>query len=128
MDTTWKSIEDVLQEGMRTSIPSLGMIKAETKGERLYDAIIAGDSKYVERFKATYKDENTYLSAVRKALRENDPRLKEAAIAKLNGDEDTYWDLFLDVVEEGKFEWELIEAAFKAEYNAQKNKADEEEK
>lgn len=98
------------------------------KGEKLYQSIIIGDTKLTEYYKSTYKDENTYLSAVRKALRENDPRLKEAAIAKLNGDEDTYWGLFLDVVEEGKFEWELIEAAFKAEYNSQKNKADEEGK
>ena len=96
-----------------------------TKGEKLYQSIVSGDSKLVDYYKSTYKDESTYLSAVRKALRDNDPRLEEAALARLEGDTDTYWDLFLDVVEEGKFKDELIKAAFEAEYNYHKNKAKE---
>ena len=98
-----------------------------SKGEKLYQSIVSGDSKLVDYYKSTYKDESTYLSAVRKALRDNDPRLREAALARLEGDTDTYWDLFLDVVEEGKFEPELIKAAFEAEYNYHNDKKNEAE-
>ena len=98
-----------------------------TKGEKLYQSIVSGDSKLVDYYKSTYKDESTYLSAVRKALRDNDPRLEEAALARLEGDTATYDEFEAEVIAEGNFDEKLIEAAFKAEYNYHKGKAKEAE-
>ena len=62
------------------------MSGGKSKTDKLYASITEGDQTYVERIKATYKDEDAYHSAVRKALRENDARIKDAAIAQINGD------------------------------------------
>ncbi len=94
---------------------------------RLYNAYIEGDAEKIEKASRLYADQKAIDTALRKALRDNDPRLEEAALAMLEGDDGTYWDLFLDVVEEGKFEPELIKAAFEAEYNYHKGKKKEAE-
>ena len=120
-----KSIEDALQETLRKETPVVGWFKGESKGEKLYEAILAKDDKYVERFKSTYEDEDAYNSALRKAIRDNDPRLEEAALARLNGDRDTYYRLMMDVIDEGNFDKQIIKDAFDAEYNYQKKKAEE---
>jgi hypothetical protein len=126
-DTTWKSMEDALQKEFRESTPVLGWFKGESKNERLYEAILSKDEKYVERFKSTYEDEKSYESALRKAIRENDPRVKEAAQARLDGDGEKYYRLLLEVVDEGNFEYGLLSQAFQAEYNYLKDKQKEAE-
>lgn len=142
MDTTWKSIEDALQESFRTALPGLGLTKAENKSKKLYDAIMAGDEKYVARFKNEYVEKysdivdakerekkitSAYESDLRKALRDNDPRVKEAALAKLNGDDATYERLCNEVLAEGKFDRTIIIDAFAAEYNYHNTKKKEAE-
>ena len=64
-------------------------------------------------------------AAIRKALRENDPRIKEAAEAYLAGDFATYNKLREEIIAEGNFSWEIVTDALKAEYNYLKNKAKE---
>ena len=82
--TTSMSTWDSISEAVIGSIPF--MSGGKSKIDKLYAAIMAGDQTYVDRIKATYKDEAAYHSAVRKALRENDARIKEAAMAQINGD------------------------------------------
>jgi hypothetical protein len=122
METTWMSIGDAMEEMIRNETPILGWFKGETKGDKLYDALVAGDSKYVARFRATYKDESTYLSAVRKALRDNDPRMREAAEAYINKDYATYNAIRDEIVKEGVFDRSLVTDALKAEINYLKEK------
>ena len=117
MDTTWRSLGDALQKAFHSETPILGWLPGETKGDKLYDALVAGDAKYVARFRATYKDDSTYLSAVRKALRENDPRMREAAEAYINKDFATYNALRDEIVKEGVFDRSLVTEALKAEIN-----------
>jgi hypothetical protein len=99
--------------------------KERTKSENIYNAVIRGDTKRSDYYKSTYKDEDAYNSALRKAIRDNDPRLEEAALARLNGDRDTYYRLMMDVIDEGNFDKQIIKDAFDAEYNYQKKKAEE---
>jgi hypothetical protein len=126
-DTTWKSIEDALQRDFQKSTPVWNLFRTESKNEKLYEAVLAKDEKYVERFKSTYKDEDAYYSALRKAIRENDPRVETAAKARLEGDNDTYYNLMYDVIGEGNFDSKLIKDAFKAEYEYLKDKKKEAE-
>lgn len=53
---------------------------------QLYEAILSGDKTQIDRVKSRYKDEDAVSVAIRKALRENDPRVREAAQAQMNGD------------------------------------------
>ena len=82
--TTEMSTWDIISEAVIESIPFMSNTK--TKGDKIYEAITQGDQVYLDRLKATYKTEDAFHNAVRKALRENDPRIKEAAEAHIAGD------------------------------------------
>jgi hypothetical protein len=71
---------------------SIPFLESETaKADKLYEAILSGDKAYIDRLKAGYVDkdgnfsQSKYDSAVVKALRENDPRIKVASQAGVNG-------------------------------------------
>ena len=81
---TMMSAWDTISEAVIESIPF--MSNAKTKGDKIYAAITKGDQVYLDRLKATYKTDDAFHNAVRKALRENDPRIKEAAEAHVAGD------------------------------------------
>lgn len=105
------------------------IVKVDTKyskSKRLYDAMARGDEARIEYFASTYKTYELFESAVRKSLRDNDSRLEEAALAKLNNDSATYNELLQEVLNEGIFDREIVIEAFKAEYNYQKRKLEEE--
>ena len=81
--TTAMSAWDKVRDAVIDSIPFMSNDK--TKNDKLYSAIVNGDTAYVDRMKDTYKTEDAYHNAVRKALRANDSRIKEAALAEING-------------------------------------------
>ena len=83
--TTWNSFVDAVGGSALDTIPFVGLVAGESNTDKLYDAIIKGDTAYVNRLKSGYKDADAYSNAVRKALRDNDPRIKEAAQAQING-------------------------------------------
>ena len=83
--TTKLSREDTIYDAVIESIPFMSS-KAKPKKDKLYDAILSGDKTYIERIKSTYKDDDSYHTAVRSVLRENDSRVKAAAQAHMNGD------------------------------------------
>lgn len=99
-----------------------------TKSEKLYSAFVRGDTERLEYYRNTYEDEKSYESAVRKSLRDNDPRVEQAALARLNRDNDTYYNLMMDIIDEGVFDRKMVKEAFEAEYNYQKRLKEEAEK
>lgn len=88
------------------------------KGDNLYSAIVSGDTERVEHYKSTYKTTDAYESAVRKALRENDSRIKEAAQARYEGNISEYTRIAREIVSEGHFKQDDVVAAINAELNA----------
>ena len=126
-ETTAGSLEDNILEDVKDSVPVWGWLPDESKGDKLYDAIINGDKAYVDRLEDSYKTEDAYHSAIRKALRENDPRIKEAAKAWYNGDASEYSDIIEEIADEGHFDIEDIKAAIKSEYNDMKEDTEEDE-
>ena len=125
MDTSFGSLMDNIAEELQSSTPVWNWFPGESKGDKLYDAIVRGDTAYVERLKSGYKTESDYNSAVRKALRENDSRIKEAAEAFIDGDYTKYNSLREEIVGEGIFSREIVTDALKAEYQYLKQKAKE---
>ena len=119
-ETTSGSLKDNILEDVKDSLPIVGWLPDESKGDKLYDAIINGDTAYVERLKSGYKSETSYNSAIRKALRENDPRIKEAALARYNGDIAEYMKIAKSIIAEGHFKQDDIVAAINTEVNALK--------
>jgi hypothetical protein len=107
-------------EAIIESIPF--MSGSKSKQDKLYNAIVSGDKDYLDRLKGTYKTEDAYNTAVRKALRENDPRIREAAQARYDGNIEEYKRIFREIQKEGKFSFDEIMDAVNSEENAIKNK------
>ena len=110
--TTAQSAWDKVYDAVVGSIP---FMTAPSKQDKLYDAIISGDKAYLARIKSTYKTEDAYHSAVRKALRENDPRIKEAAQARYDGNTEEYKRIFREIQKEGNFSFDDIMSAINTE-------------
>jgi hypothetical protein len=111
--TTAQSFWDKVYDAFVDSIPF--MQNKNTKQDKLYNAIISGDKAYLDRLKSTYKTEDAYQSAVRKALRENDARIKEAAQARYEGRTEDYKRIFREIQKEGKFTFDDIMSAINTE-------------
>lgn len=119
---------NAFKEGILSSLPQIvsKVIGTESKQDQLYDAIVSGDTAYIERLKSGYKDEASYETAVRKALRENDERIKEAAEAYNDGDIRERDSILDEIVAEGFFDEDLVFGAITAEANALKSDTEEE--
>lgn len=114
-DTTWDSFWDKVGAAVKDTIPIYAWTKDRAKGDKLYDAIVSGDAAYLDRLKGAYKTEDAYASAVRKALRENDPRVHQAAQAKYDGNSEEYKRIFRQIQGEGKFGFDEIMDAINTE-------------
>ena len=99
--------------------PSLKVVTYEaTQTERrnaLYKAITSGDTQEAERIMAEYEEQKDIDAALRKALRENDPRIREAAEAVMNGKGADYARILNEIAKEGKFARAIIAGAIGAE-------------
>ena len=113
--TTKISMSDAVWDSVRSVLPVVGWVPGDTKGDKLYDAIISGDTAYADRLKGTYKDEDAATSAIRKALRNNDPRIHEAAELEIAGEYAESKELIKKIAAEGNFTENDIDVAVNAE-------------
>ena len=120
-NTTWLSFWDKVGAAAKDTIPGLAWTKDKAKTDKLYEAIISGDKSYLARLKSTYKTDSAYQSAVRKALRENDSRIHEAAQAKYDGKAEEYKRIFKEIQKEGKFSFDDIMSAINSEESKIRN-------
>ena len=120
-DTTWNSFWDKVGAAAKDTVPILAWTKDGSKTDKIYEAIVSGDNAYLGRLKSTYKTDSSYQNAVRKALRENDPRIHEAAQARYEGNSTEYKRIFREIQKEGKFSFDDIMSAINSEENAIKN-------
>ena len=115
MDTTMLSLTHTIEAALNDSQYFFFRGDSKSKQDKLYDAIISGDTAYADRLKSTYKTDDAYHSAIRKALRENDPRIKEAAQARYDGKTEEYKRIFREIQNEGKFTFDDIMSAINTE-------------
>ena len=123
--THFGKTEETTIEGMLNAIKEGWTGKKVSNGQQLYEAMLKGDSAQIKRIEGRFKDQSDIDSAIRKALRENDPRMKEAAEAYIAGDYARSNALRAEIVAEGVFDRKLVTDAFKAEVNYLKDKAKE---
>jgi hypothetical protein len=96
-----------------------------TKKTNLYNAIVSGDTGKIEAIKGTYKTDTAYESAVKSALRENDPRIKKAVKDHMSGNIRGYSNYIDTIAAEGHFDAEMVESAIRAEESAFNTKISE---
>ena len=99
----------------------------DSRSEKLYNAIVGEDTKRVEHYRSTYDTDAKYQSAVRKALKENDPRITVAAQALIDGDYKEYSDLIEDIVAEGHFSEKDVKAVIQSMAKDLEGETEEEE-
>ena len=88
-----------------------------TNQQQLYEAILSGDQTQISRVKSRYKDETAVNTAIRKALRENDTRIHEAAVAWNANDLDEYMRIAKQIIAEKHFSQDNVVMAIRAEAN-----------
>jgi hypothetical protein len=94
--------------------------------QQLYEAMIDGDTKKIERVEGRFKSDTAIGTAIRKALRDNDPRIAQGAQALYNGEYDDYETIVDAIVSDGVFDREDVIKAIRAEANAMSKDEDEE--
>jgi len=93
----------------------------QSKSEKLYEAMIRGDKGRLAALRENYKSDSAFVNAVRSALKEHDPRIKEAATARMNGDISTYTGLVKAITAEDCFTQDDVVAAIKSQMSAIEN-------
>ena len=97
-----------------------------SKDVLLYAAIVNGQTAKLEKIKEGYYKEykrtgekvfyhSEYVNAVRKALRVCDPRIHEAALARIDGDITAYMNIAQEIKGEGHFSLDDIGGAINSE-------------
>lgn len=86
-----------------------------SKTDKLYDSIMRGDDGRLKVIRKGYDDDKAYEQAIRKALRENDPRIKLAAKYRYEGNTAEYMKIAKQIIAEGNFVQDTVVAAINAE-------------
>ena len=107
--------EEVI-ESAKNSTPIWGWMKDEAKEGKLYEAIINGDTAYRKRIESQYEDQTAVDNAIRKALRNNDQRIKQAAEAYYNGNIAEYTHIAKAIIADG-FKQDNVVKAIMTEVN-----------
>lgn len=115
-DTILKGMKD----SARKSLPILSWKADESNSDQLYKAIIQGKDVLAKRLKAQYGDEKKYESAILKGLRENDPRIKEAARYAMDGKTPERVAIIRKIVAEGHFTQDQVIKAINQKANSMK--------
>lgn len=85
--------------------------------QALYEAMLEGDDALAESIAQNFEDDKDVDAAIRRALRDNDPRIRKAAEARIGGDPYTCMDIIWEIADEGIFDESLIADAVDAEAN-----------
>ena len=114
---TFRSGQKTTKSGIGYAIQGAVTGKTDNNQQQLYDAIMSGDQTQIARVKGRFKDQNAINTAIRTALRENDPRIREAAIAWNAGDLNQYMSIAKEIIREGHFVQDDVVLAIRAEAN-----------
>ena len=117
---------DTILEAMRSSAKQnllfVSWTADESNSDQLYEAITAGKTVLANRIKGRFKDQAAYENAIRKGLRDNDPRIHQAAEYVLSVETEKRVRLIRDIVAEGHFSQDTVIKAINAEANSMKEK------
>ena len=112
--------EETTGAGIKNAVVEAVTGDTKSNGQQLYEAMLSGDQKQIARVKGRFENQKAIDTAIRKALRDNDPRIKEAAAARYNGDIAEYTRIAKQIINEGHFSQDNVVAAINAEINALK--------
>ena len=112
--TAWNTTVGSLYPDKKIITYASDWVSAEERAS-LYDVFVSGDTERIQRIESLSKDKDELHAAIRKALRENDPRIKEAAKQRYNGDIAEYTRISEEIGKEKHFAAGDINAAIETE-------------
>lgn len=117
------NIGEAAASGAADSLPiARDLWKPEAdKNKKIYRAMTTGDEARLRIYRNGYKTEESFRSAVVKGLAENEPRIREAALARMSGDMATYKRLVREIMAEGVFDQDTCVLAVNRIINAEKD-------
>ena len=117
--------QNTTKQGLETAIKEGWTGETESDSQQLYNAIMDGDEEHIERIKSRFKDQDAINAAMRKTLRENDHRIREAAQAKIEIRNSEYESIVYEIKEEENFSLDIIIGAINNEITALKKETEE---
>jgi hypothetical protein len=120
--------ESSTKQGLLDAISEGWTGESKSNGQQLYEAMVNGDAKQIERVKGRFEDDKEITSAVRAALRANDSRIRDAAKAVIEGNPQERIRLQREIIAEKHFEQKDIIAATNAEIDYIRNKISDAQK
>ncbi len=115
-DTVMKAMKD----SARKNFPILSWKADESSSDQLYKAITQGKDVLARRMKAQFGGDKKYESALLKGLRENDPRIKEAAQYAIDGNTPKRVAIIREIVAEGHYTQDQVIKAINQKANSMK--------
>ena len=107
--------ESATKQGLLDAISEGWTGESKSNGQQLYEAMLSGDAAHIERIEGRFKDEDAINTALKKALRENDSRIKKAAMELRGGNFGGYSNYVETIASEGNFDKDLIAVAIRSE-------------
>jgi hypothetical protein len=120
INTFFGKKESATKQGLLNAISEGWTGESKSNAQQLYEAMLKGDKAQIERVKGRFDDDKAITSAIRTALRENDTRIHDAAVARYEGDIAEYTRIAREIIAEGYFKQDDVVAAINAEINALK--------
>lgn len=113
-----------MRDSAKKSLPVVSWIADESSSDQLYKAITQGKTVLAKRMKAQFKSEAAYESAVLKGLRENDPRITQAAQYLLDKNTPKRVAIIKQIVAEGNYTQDQVIKAVNQKANSMKEKSE----
>lgn len=105
---------DILPDALLKPLEKLGLLKDKDVQDKIYDAVMAGDTEYIDRLRKGFDSDKEFNKQLRWGLRDNDERIEEAVIARHEGRFTEYENLIKDIVADG-FDRQNVITAIEAE-------------
>lgn len=118
------TILNAMLDSAKKSLPVVSWIADESSSDQLYKAITQGKTVLAKRMKAQFKSEAAYESAVLKGLRENDPRITQAAQYLLDKNTPKRVAIIKQIVAEGNYTQDQVIKAVNQKANSMKEKSE----
>lgn len=118
------TILNAMLDSAKKSLPVVSWIADESSSDQLYKAITQGKTVLAKRMKAQFKSEAAYESAVLKGLRENDPRITQAAQCLLDKNTPKRVAIIKQIVAEGNYTQDQVIKAVNQKANSMKEKSE----
>lgn len=121
--TTKAGVSKAISEAAKDAIPLLGRFSEDkSRTTMLYEAYLDGDKAQIARMEYVYKnDADAIASALRTGLRENEPRVLQAAEAELRGNPRERVSIVREIIGEGHFSQDIVVTAVTAEAESVKS-------